>query len=378
MAKKSFRDICNEQKADLVKRHQESIDRKDEGRGSTIFIPEKIPEGVTLWKHQKAEHVMDIIPYLAGPDHPKDPEGKLSYVVDLYVHRGVGAMNEQFVCPTYNFKKPCPMCEYITRENLTKEQWRKVRPVRYVAYLIWVHDTPEEEAKGVQLLYCPHFFMEEKLDAQAKMPKGGAPIAFAHPDTGKLVFFEIKTKGSYEDGEGNKRESLSWEGHKLIDREEPIPDEILDQSFPLDSIIKMHPSYPEIYQAFYGEEYKKGQEAPSLKEPEKKLDKERPTPPTEEDLSPPPPDERISPEEEEPKPDPKTTEKTPSANGEIECPGGGEFGVDVEKLPECGPCKYWQECSDEADRRAKSKGVTKEEPEEKEESKPRLRRRRNK
>lgn len=376
MAKKSFRDICKEQKEDLVKRHQESIDRKDEGRGGTIFIPEKIPEGVTLWRQQKAEHIFDIIPYLAGSQHPKDPEGKVSYVVDVYVHRGVGAMNEQFVCPAYNFKKPCPMCEYITRENLTKEQWRKVRPVRYVAYLIWVHDTPEEEKKGIQLLYCPHFFMEEKLDAQAKMPRGGAPIAFADPDNGKSVFFEIKGKGSFEDAEGNKRESLAWEGHKLIDRTEPIPDEILDQSFPLDSIIKIHPSYDEIYQAFYGEEYKKG-EAPPEKMGDKKEEIPEPSSSAEEDTTPPPPEERVSPEE-----DPETepsTEEDPEPSSDDKCPHGGTFGVDVEKLPECGPCRLWQECSDEADRRAKKGGALKEEDEsKKEESKTRLRRRRNK
>ena len=43
------------------------------------------------------------------------------------------------------------------------------------------------------------------------------------------------------------------------------------------------------------------------------------------------------------------------AGGDLECPGGGTLGKDIETLPECDDCAIWEECSDEAERLEKEK-----------------------
>ncbi len=62
---------------------------------------------------------------------------------------------------------------------------------------------------------------------------------------------------------------------------------------------------------------------------------------------------------------------------DVECPGGGSIGVDLEKLDACGKCGIWDDCSDAADKLKKSaKNTKKEEPAEKPPEKKKILRRR--
>jgi hypothetical protein len=85
--------------------------------------------------------------------------------------------------------------------------------------------------------------MEEKIEEIAKLPKGGGFVNFSDPDTGKSLAWTRK---------GSGMTNTQYLGHRLIEREEPIPDKILDMTFPLDSIINMHPEYAEIEKEFRG------------------------------------------------------------------------------------------------------------------------------
>jgi hypothetical protein len=250
----NLRDKFKNHKADLMQRHQEQIDSKDSGtKYPTIFDEEKIPEGIEFWRCKPGEHLIDIIPFFAGSQHHKVKEGKVAYVVDLWVHTGVGPMNLPFPCTSKNFQETDPICEYVAQNRLSTDEWKRVSPKRRTAYLVWVHDSPEEEKKGVQIWEVSHFYFEEKIDEIAKSPRGGGAVTFSDVDSGKSIAFTVKKIGTYKDARGTDRDSIGYLGHRFVDRDiEAIPERILAQSFPLDEIIKMKPDYDKMSEAFFG------------------------------------------------------------------------------------------------------------------------------
>lgn len=317
----SFRKKAKKHKEDLQSRHEEAIESKDEtgsGEYGTIFLKDEVPEGIEFWRPEYGEHLIDIIPFFSGKNNPRVEAGRMAYVIDVWVHRST---NPPFVCQVKNFKLNDPICEYIRKNRLPTPEWKKVAPKRRTVYLVWVHDTLEEEAKGLQVWEVAHFFFEKNVDAIAKNPKGGAPVIFSDPDKGKSIAFEITKSGTYKDEQGTDRDSQDWLGHRFIDRDESIPDEILDQSFPLDDIIDMHPDEEKMSAAFYGEEKEEAEQEEELEEAK-----------TEEELE--EEDEAEAEEEEE-------TEKD-----EQDCPAGATFGVDCDEYENCDSCDIYDDCSD--------------------------------
>ena len=80
----SFREKAEKFKGELEKRHKESGERKDEGTmGSHIFNLEKLkeymPNGVNIWRPKEGLHEIDIIPFFAGSQHPRDRESEWYY-----------------------------------------------------------------------------------------------------------------------------------------------------------------------------------------------------------------------------------------------------------------------------------------------------------
>lgn len=263
----SFRDRMKKKKASLKNRHNTP---SKSSAFPTIFIKSKIPAGVEFFRCKEGEHIVDILPWEVGPDMPVDEtgespitdEGDFDYVLDLFVHQNVGSMNQPFVCPWENFRKPCPICEYIKANRLPKDEWSKKRAKRRSIYLIWDRTNAEVEKKGVQIFDAAHFFMEEKLEEIAKLPRGGGYITFSDPDEGKSVCWTRK---------GSGQENTSYIGHKFVDREARIPDWVLDQTFALDQVIEMHPSYEEIDAAFNGAPKTKKDKSEGKKEKKKNV-----------------------------------------------------------------------------------------------------------
>lgn len=295
---------------ELKKRSEESRERQDEKSYSygSIFMKDKIPEGVSIWRPDKGEHEIDILTFIAGKQHPQTREGKPSYCIDLWVYMNVGPTNEKFVAPTANFEdtENDPIALYLAqmRGKLSKQQFKRTAPKRRRIFLVWVHDTPEEEKKGVQILDSAYYYMGKPLDDASKLPKGGGHIMFAHPlkAKGKRVLFEINKTGKFEDDDGKEREGIEWTAPRLFDRDEDIPDYILEQVFPLDEVIHMYPTYDEIYKAAFPKGLKESteQNKPMIND------------------------------------DP---EYTPG-----ECPHGHKFGVDTSQMDDCKKCKVWDDC----------------------------------
>lgn len=362
----SFRDKFRSQKQDLMKRHQEQVDSKDSGSEfPTIFNKELVPKGIEFWKCKPGEHLIDIIPFFAGSQHPKVKEGELAYVVDLWVHQGVGPMNTPYPCTNRNFKETDPICEYIAQNRLPTDEWKRVSPKRRTAYLVWVHDSPEEEKKGIQIWEVAHFYFEEKIDEIAKSPRGGGAVAFSDIESGKSIAFTVKKVGTYKDAKGTDRDSIGYLGHRFVDRDiEIIPERILEQSFALDEIIKMKPDYDEMSEAFYGktgrnqpEEPEQEEDDTDFPEPPKSSKKKKPEPepePEEEDDDYQDEDDQDdSPEDED------TQDDDDSDSGDEEvCPHDPDSFGECDQHPECeedGGCPLWDACSDESEKREKEK-----------------------
>lgn len=353
----NLRDKFKSQRPDLMQRHQEQVDSKDSGtKYPTIFDEEKIPKGIEFWRCKPGEHLIDIIPFFAGSQHHKVREGKVAYVVDLWVHAGVGPMNLPFPCTSKNFKETDPICEYIAQNRLSTDEWKRVSPKRRTAYLVWVHDSPEEEKKGVQIWEVAHFYFEEKIDEIAKSPRGGGAVAFSDVELGKSIAFTVKKVGTYKDARGTDRDSIGYLGHRFVDRDIAIiPERILEQSFPLDEVIKMKPDYDEMSEAFLGKGPSKGPELEddipfnSGKKPPTKKDQKV----VEEEVTEEEEYDSEETEEEEVTEEDEVTEE----EGE-ECPHDPDSFGECDEHPECeedGGCPIWDVCSDEAEKRKAEK-----------------------
>jgi len=357
-----FRQQTQKMKEDLQKRVQESIDRgEDFPEYGSIYIKENIPAGVGFWKPSFGDHLIDCIPFICGPQHPRTNEGQMAYNIDTWIHQQIGASYSQFVCLQRMWNMPDPICTYMAGKHLPKKEFAKLSPKRRTFYLVWVHDTTEEEEKGIQIWEVAWWNFEKHIDEIAKSPKGGAPIPFSDYDIGQQIAFSIKKSGTFMDDSGKERDSVDYVGHRFIARDEPIPDEILDQSFSLDTCIIMKPDYETMETAFQGAQQAKHAETEQEQLPETPKDETK--------------------TQEEPKTQPKTQPKDSpdetASDAPFECPGGGTPGADIEKLPECAKCTHYDPCSDLADTNAEASAPPVEEEKESEaKSKKRILRRR--
>ena len=246
----SFRKRMAKKKNTLRDRHKSGVTDTDHKRYATVFNKEDIPDGVDFYKVNEGEHIIDIIPFEVGKNMPLNSygkpvseEGDFDYVLDYFVHTGIGAMNVPYVCPYENFGDPCPICAYLKAERRDKPIWAKLRAKRRVIYLVWGHNSTEEENKGIQILEGAHFFLEKHIAEIAKLPRGGGSILFSDPDDGKSLCFSRQGTGITD---------TKYIGHKFLDREDPVPDEILEQTFSIDDIITMRPKFEDIEKDFFG------------------------------------------------------------------------------------------------------------------------------
>ncbi len=351
-------DLMKARREALQKRAQQSYEsRDDSGQFRNIF-----KEGIVLWKCGTGEHMLIVVPYMAGKFDPNSKEGEWTYVLIIWVHYGIGSTQDAFVCPARNYNQPCPICEY--RENLRKaddfdeDLVKSLTPKKRSLYNVIVLDSDKDSQKGVQVFDVAHWYMERHLSSQAKIPAmatGGVQsyIPFADPELGKIVAFERK---------GLKMNS-TFEGHKFLDRGYPIPEEYMAKAFVIDEWITTS-TYEELSHAFYGGQNEaltaqsediplepKGNGGPRVAPPLLR------TPPISEapSTSPAPIPTSVAPPITPPITVPPTgliprVPLKPSATTTPTCPGGGVFGRDCEKLEKCKECPFWDACSEYTDK----------------------------
>jgi hypothetical protein len=348
-------------KEQLRKRTQEAAERTDSGRRFQDIFIDAWPEGLARWKVAEAEHLLDLIPFVAGKFLHRSKiqknvkRGDVEYVIDLMVHQGLGAGRANCICINQMFDDRCAPCEILyqlwAKEKLTEAEEKlleMVKTKRRTVYLIRCLDNAKEMSKGQQVWEVAHWNFQRHIDELATLPKGGGHVIFTDVDEGQSVAFKRQ---------GTRQDNTQYLGHKFAPRE-PLPDEIIyhdvenKKLFPLDTLIHV-PTFEEVFKTFFGFDFDNQPITIELAlqgEPAPEKEKE-------------PPVEKETPAEEEKKEKPKLTmpgdeeEKTEETEekaekGEtpdLECPADGTFGVDLDKLPECGPCKIWDKCADKAE-----------------------------
>ena len=221
---------------------EQAAKRSYETRDSFGESEDYFKKGVKIqkWQAKDGEHLLNIIPFIAGKNCPNQEEGYATHVLDIWVHQRVGPSSTNHICLAKNFKKPCPLCD-LQREmrkdgGFSEDDIKALQPKRRTVYNVVVLDTVDEERKGVQIWEVSFHFMEKHLANLAKNPRGGGFVPFQDPDTGKSISWVIEPKGGY-----NK----DYIGHRFVDRDSEVSDEQLEAAWTLDEIIHI-PSYNEL------------------------------------------------------------------------------------------------------------------------------------
>lgn len=344
-------------KKELLMRTKESHDRKDDSGKYRSYLIDDLPR--PKWKNPEGEHAVDIIPFIAGPNHPQVAEGHPAYNLEVWVHFGVGVNENQYVCMSRTYGQRCPICEKQSKMRdsgeYTDDEIKDLNPKRRCVYNVVVYDSPAEEEKGVQIFEVSHFYFEKHIAELAKRPRGGGFIAIADPDDGRMVCFTKKGTRLQTEFLGHRLEPREIDGEKYV-----IEDEILEQAVALDTLIR-EPDIEEMERAMSGAEDKEEKTSTtsrfSGRRKPKEQEEEAEEVESEEESS---EEEAEEEAEEKPKksgragfgrgkskPKPKKKEKEEDdSSDDNECPHGHEYGVDVDKEKECRNCEKWDDCFD--------------------------------
>lgn len=208
-----------------------------------------------------------------------DPDDK--YFMELSVHYGVGMNNAAYICMQRLQNKPCFRCN--TQKKLynihktTTNEIKALFPSDRVLYLWWdrtdelANEKPQTHEISVWCAPKKGVHSEVQSKTRNKLTKEIIDISDTSEDgEGKTVYFEIAIKKT-EDGDTIP----TYEGFDLVNREEPIPNEIMQQlSDILDELqsrmtkgmispleVLLHiPSYEEIEEAMADDIYSEKEE----------------------------------------------------------------------------------------------------------------------
>jgi hypothetical protein len=227
--------------------NQVEKDRKkaEQGKNPSIVIG-----NIPLWKCGVGEHIIDVLPFFAGANHPDKAEGENTYRLEYYMHRDVGHQNARVLCLQAMGLGACPICEHqadLIEEKADESKWKPLRPKNWVLFNVVVYDKGEEK-KGIQIWDAPYFYsMENIMDIAKIRSRGGKPSKttdFANPDKGKSISFEVKAAKGQND-------YPKYTGFKFEPRDYKIKDSLLDDCLVLDELIPI-PTYEEVSELYFG------------------------------------------------------------------------------------------------------------------------------
>lgn len=352
----------------LAKRYSVSYVSKDGGSSSKggVINYRKHDGEIAFFSPTEGKHRINIIPYtIKSKNHPlvKRGEaeiGEMDYVMDFFVHRGVGPSEKSVLCLKNTYGKPCPICEHAAalRKSGKEKEANALKASRRVAYNI---EDLKEPGK-VKVFETSHYLFEKELIEEARDDEEGGFIDFADPEEGKEIKFRA-TKVKKGELEFTEFKSFSFE-----DRDEKIDDELLEKAISFDEILTV-PTYEEVEKILYGDEEDDEDEKPAKKsddedeeddeeeekpvkkpskksepvdddedeEDEKPVKKSKPKAEPEDDDE----DEEEE-EEEEEKPAKKSESKSSKDCGE--CPYHHKYGTDCDETDDCDDCDIWHKC----------------------------------
>jgi len=237
----------------LAKRYSSSYGSRDGGSSSKggVINYRNYDGEVTFFSPTEGKHRINIIPYtIKSKNHPLVKRGEAEigeqdYIMDFYVHRGVGPAEKSVLCLKNTYGKPCPICEYAAslRKKGKEEEAKALKPSRRAAYNI---EDLKEPGK-LKVFETSHYLFEKELIEEARDDDEGGFIDFADPEEGMEIKFRASktTKGNMEFTE--------FKSFAFEDRDEPISKELLDSAISFDELLTV-PTYEEVEKILYGDD----------------------------------------------------------------------------------------------------------------------------
>lgn len=377
-------------------RYKNSYESKDKGGSSRqgIFDFKKIgADNITFFKPKEKMNKIIIVPYeVTSKNHPLvrsgDMEiGDLDYIMDIWVHRYVGASTADIVCPKKNYSKPCPLCDKVNELWDEDEDTAKQLKASRRAYYNILEVNKGEVDDTIKIFDVSHFLFEKELIEEANDCSDGEDIVeFADLEDGKIIKFRhtIDDSGAYK--------TPKFKSFDFLEREEELDEGIVEEAISFDgALVVLSPE--EILDLYNGEgdddeseddeeekptKSKKGKKSKKPIEPEEEEEEEEDDEEEEEDepvkkpakKSKSKPKKKKDPEpeeddeeeeeeipqldlddeddeEEEEKPAKKSKakkEKKPAKSKKGKCPFGHKFGVDCDETNDCDECDCWDDC----------------------------------
>ncbi len=114
-----------------------------------------------------------------------------SYGLEVYVHRGIGANDDSYLCPAMVKKGPCFICEERKRAETAGEDEDYVKGLRATKRVAMWLINRAKEGEGPMLWLMP-YQTEQEMAAQAVDKKTQRVIQFIDPDEGFDLNFTRK------------------------------------------------------------------------------------------------------------------------------------------------------------------------------------------
>lgn len=378
-------------------RYEESMKTRDEGgvsRKSYFDLKKHDGDAPSFYKAKEKLNKIIIVPYeVKSKNHPLVQAGKLKvgdldYVLDVWVHKYVGASDADILCPKRTYGKPCPLCDIVKKmydEADTDEEKKAAgdnKAKRRVLYNV-LPVSKGEVAEDIKVFEVSHFSFEKEMIEEANACEDGSDIVpFADPEDGSVIKFrlEIDKSGVYA--------TPKYKSFDFLEREEELEDDIIDQAVSFDEcLILLTPD--EIMALYTGDEEDEEEEAPkkSKSKAKKKVveedDDEEEEEEDDEEEETPPPKKKPARKKKKPEPEPEPEEEDEDEDEEEEeddtpppkkakskskkatkkkvveededeeddesaggtCPKGHKFGTDCDKFKkDCNRCDLWEEC----------------------------------
>ncbi len=216
--------------------------RKSSGESNYI----KLPEGMEFFRVDKSgPKKLDFLPYVTK-SNPYVDDGYEHYERTYWAHRGVGADQRTYLCPSKTAGKKCPICEHVRELNKEKADEDTIRALLPKQRQLWLVVDLDEKEKGVQLWDFSYHLFGKLLDEQLKYDEDGEHEFFYGIEDGQSarVIFDEETMGGFS---FFKAVSIQFK------KRPPYSEDIADSLPCLDDLLVIE-DYESLYAIFFQEE----------------------------------------------------------------------------------------------------------------------------
>lgn len=216
------------------------------GGGTTLRLPDESSD-VEFYKVDSTRAELDIVPYVVSvKDRPDGVEkGELWYTRRYFVHRGVGAEENSYICPKATFGKKCPICEYASaqrKRGADKEVLKELKPKARDLFNV----VDLEDGGKLKVWDVSAFLFGDQLDRELKESDDGDNDGFADLEDGRTLKLRFEKK-SFNKNDFYAIDRIDFKPRKAY--KEKILDEVVD----LDKMLVCLP-YEELERIFYMDE----------------------------------------------------------------------------------------------------------------------------